>query len=520
METTANMKNRVESAGSVEGTEGERKSDFRILAPLFVRLKRIIEAAGCVLQRSFCFQKIGKSAIIIGMSDTLPPSPWLAQLTQERAAFLLNGDAEADVAVIGAGIAGVSTTYQLLRHTHLKVVLVDAGRIAHGATGRNAGQLVSYFERPFPDIVKAFGLEMAVAGQLAVESAWDIVDDIRYDCKLETPLHICAGYAGLTSVEQIVGHLEEQHLRAQAGIEQEPMLIKVDPALIAQIPAHLRDYCTQVPQSVVMNALETEDTAFIAAEISKKGCMNSALFCEELVAHLANRFPERLSVVEHLPVHTVTLEKDGAVLHTNSHTIHAKNVVLCTNGFENFTIENKAGDAVDASFHASISGRIGYMAAYMDEPNQVPIAISYYRSDMDGEPYHYLTRRPYEKGNTTGSLICIGGPERHLPDSADYDPLVPFPADIEEELDRQLRYSYHDLPPHAAQLFLWQGLMGYTPNQIRRIGFEPKNNVLLYNLGCNGVGILPSIYGGKRIMQLIAGIDLPPSIFDPVFGNR
>lgn len=454
------------------------------------------------------------------MSHTPPPSPWLAQLIQERAAFLLNGDAEADVAVVGAGIAGVSTVYQLLKHTDLKVILIDAGRIAHGATGRNAGQLVSYFERPFPDIVKAFGLEMAVAGQLAVESAWDIVDDIRYDCGLKTPLHICAGYAGLTAVEQIIQHLEEQDLRAKAGIEQEPMLIKVDPALIAQIPAHLQKYCTQVPQSVIMKALETEDDAFIAAEIAKKGCMNSALFCEELVAHLATRFPERLSVVEHLPVHTVTLEKDSAILHTNSHTIHCTNVVLCTNGFENFTIENNAGEPVDASFHASVKGRIGYMAAYYDEPNQVPIAISYYRSDMKGEPYHYLTRRPYDKAaGSSGSLVCIGGPERHLPDSAEYDPLVAFPADIEEELDRQLRYSYHDLPPRAARLFLWQGLMGYTPNQIRRVGYEPKNKVLLYNLGCNGVGILPSIYGGKRIMQLLSGIDLPPSIFDPALGH-
>lgn len=454
------------------------------------------------------------------MTYISPPSPWLAQLTQERAAFLLNGDTEVDVAVVGAGIAGVATTYQLLRHTQKKVILIDAGRIAHGATGRNAGQLVSYFERPFPEIVKAFGLEMAVAGQQAVESAWDIVDDIMSDCQMKTPLHICAGYAGLTSIDQIVERLEEQHLRAAAGIHQESILIKVDPALIMQIPEHLRTYCTQVPQSVIMKALETQDDAFIAAEIAKKGCMNSALFCEELVAHLAERYAGRFTVVEHLPVHNVVLKKDSATLLTDSHTIHCKNVVLCTNGFENFTIDNKAGEAVDASFHASISGRIGYMAAYMDEPDQVPVAISYYRSDMKGEPYHYLTRRPYNKtADSGGSLICIGGPERHLPDSADYNPLVPFPADIEEELDRQLRYSYHDLPPRASRIFLWQGLMGYTPNQIRRIGFEPKNHVLLYNLGCNGVGILPSIYGGKRIMQLIEGIELPPSIFDPDKGH-
>ena len=57
--------------------------------------------------------------------------------------------------------------------------------------------------------------------------------------------------------------------------------------------------------------------------------------------------------------------------------------------------------------------------------------------------------------------------------------------------------------------------MGYTPNGVRLVGVEPKNRVLLYNLGCNGVGILPSIFGGDRISHILAGEKLSPSIFDP-----
>ena len=38
----------------------------------------------------------------------------------------------------------------------------------------------------------------------------------------------------------------------------------------------------------------------------------------------------------------------------------------------------------------------------------------------------------------------------------------------------------------------------------------------MYNLGCNGVGFLQAIFGGHRIARLIAGEQLPPSIFDPV----
>jgi glycine/D-amino acid oxidase-like deaminating enzyme len=57
--------------------------------------------------------------------------------------------------------------------------------------------------------------------------------------------------------------------------------------------------------------------------------------------------------------------------------------------------------------------------------------------------------------------------------------------------------------------------MGYTSNGIRLIGPDPANSSLIYNLGCNGIGILPSIYGGKRIAQYINGEALEPSIFDP-----
>ena len=57
--------------------------------------------------------------------------------------------------------------------------------------------------------------------------------------------------------------------------------------------------------------------------------------------------------------------------------------------------------------------------------------------------------------------------------------------------------------------------MAYTDSKLRLIGVEPCNPVLLYNLGCNGVGILPSVYGGHRIARLVAGHQLEPSIFDP-----
>jgi hypothetical protein len=40
--------------------------------------------------------------------------------------------------------------------------------------------------------------------------------------------------------------------------------------------------------------------------------------------------------------------------------------------------------------------------------------------------------------------------------------------------------------------------MGYNDSGIRVIGRHSRHPVLLYNLGCNGVGFLPAIFGGHR----------------------
>lgn len=454
------------------------------------------------------------------MSENRHSSPWLAQLKKERPAFVLDGPTQTDIAIVGAGIAGVTTAYHALKTTDLQVILIEAGRIAHGATGRNAGQVVNYFERSFKSIVQEFGEKMAVQAYAGVESAWEILEDILQSCALQTPLYKCVGYDGFCSMEKIIVYLEEQNIRKRNGLAVEPLLFRASGELLARIPAELHHLVTEVPHATILRLLQTNDTKYIAVDVARKGCMNSALFCEELVAWMLTHHRDRFRVVEHLPVESIVLGCDHASLKTSKNTIDAKRVVLCTNGFENFLIDNTAGEDIDTNFHSSVQGVIGYMAGYSDEPGQIPAALCYY-SKRDPEPYYYLTRRPFTHADGQGqSLICIGGPERMLPDRASYDPQMPFPADIEEELDRGIRRMYVDAPPPATRSFLWQGLMCYTPNYLRRIGFEPKNKVLLYNLGCNGVGILSSIYGGKRIAQLLNGKKLPPSIFDPENGKR
>jgi glycine/D-amino acid oxidase-like deaminating enzyme len=455
-------------------------------------------------------------ATLLPMSDLL--SPWLHEVGSAREAYRHGGDLEADVCIVGGGIAGACTAHFTLRDTDKSVLLLEGSRIAQGATGHNAGQLVSYFERPLRELVDAYGLDMAARGQHAVQSSWQLIEQILGERGLTVPLYSFQGYAGLSTLDQILLHLENLDLRRRAGIDGESMVVAEDAPERKGIPDAYRHLHSVLPRSTLLRLIETNAGHYCAALVSRKGCMNSALFTEQLIAALLAAHPDRFRVVEGRMVRRVVLSEDAAELVGDGKAVKAKRVVLCTNGFEQLDIENGGSGRIDGKFHAMITGVIGYMGAYLQTLHLPPSAVSYIPKDW-AEPqdaYRYVTRRPFEQEpDARHSLICVGGPERMLPAGAAYDRHTVFHEGIEAELMRFVQTEYAH-PPHVPRFaYLWHGLMGYTPDGIRCVGPEPINPVLLYNVGCNGVGILPSVMGGKKIAAHLAGKHVLPTIFDP-----
>ena len=83
-------------------------------------------------------------------------------------------------------------------------------------------------------------------------------------------------------------------------------------------------------------------------------------------------------------------------------------------------------------------------------------------------------------------------------------------------MDNDVRpYAQPNRPAGKPYDFHWHGLMGYNDCGIRVAGAHRRYPTLLYNLGCNGVGFLPSIHGAQRIATLLADEQLGPSVFDP-----
>lgn len=451
-------------------------------------------------------------------------SPWLAEVERKRPLISLMHNEDADIVIVGGGIAGVATAYFLLQETDKKIILLEANRVAHGATGHNAGQATSYFEKTLAKMIEEFGFEAAIAGQAAIESSWQLLTDIYQETQLKTPLYRFTGYIGCVLPEHLLFYLEENVQRVKGGLSPHTIYIANNPAILRQIPATYQAHYTIASQQHIRFLLATDSSQYIGAIGSPTGCLNSAAFTEELVDYLLHHFSQRFKVYEKSHVAHILLEQSIATLQVAQYQVQAHKVILCTNGFENFIIENKAGIPIDKKFHHMIGGRTAYMVAFLERADKKPSAIEYLTdklmnssATLEDLPYFYMTSRPFRYAYTKQaySLLCVGGPDRMFPDNLTYQANMPIAEDIQRVLVDFVRQNYPHYQQSGRKVFLWHGLMGYTPNGMRRIGPEPCNPILLYNLGCNGVGILPSIYGGKKTAGFIKGQHFEPSVFHP-----
>ena len=82
-----------------------------------------------------------KKTIIKPSFKSPPESYWL--LSAKKTVYpSLDGDIEADIVIIGGGIAGITTAY-LLKDTGLKIVILEKDRILHGTTGYTTAKITS-----------------------------------------------------------------------------------------------------------------------------------------------------------------------------------------------------------------------------------------------------------------------------------------------------------------------------------------------------------------------------------------
>src|SRR3954469_13450820 len=113
-----------------------------------------------------------------------PVSLWLAT-TPETNFSALADNVSVDVAIIGGGIAGV-TTALLLKQAGASVAVIEAGRVAESVTGNTTAKVTSQHGLIYDHLISQFGTDGAQAyadsQEGALEKIASLVEENGIDC--------------------------------------------------------------------------------------------------------------------------------------------------------------------------------------------------------------------------------------------------------------------------------------------------------------------------------------------------
>lgn len=438
-------------------------------------------------------------------------SPWL-QIDRPHWKSL-DETINSDIVIIGGGISGISTLYFLLTLTDKHVVLVEKDQIASGATGNNAGTAVANIERSISELVSEFGLEKTQAAFDEVNIGWDLLLDVIEKTEMQEDFFpITDAARGFTSVEILLESLAEEQIKKQVKSTHSQYL--VSDHLKTKIPEEFHQDLQFVPPEEILRVLRCLDPGYIAAAILSPpfyaARLNSAKLCYQMLDYLQKNYAERFSIYEKTEVMHVDVFSDRVTISCAKGTIDAHDVIICTNGYKNVSLWDRVKQIKINTIQDSIISREGVLIAYQEENKANDGFASLFLDDRDiyaDVPYFYTSQSPFVQGDP--SFILIGGPEND-----DVEQLDLTLAQSHLEIFKKFTKNAYGVSKNSFDYF-WGGIMGYTPSGLRWVGKDPSYPHLWYNLGCNGIGIVPAIGGAEKIAQQFNGKVFPPSIFDP-----
>ncbi|WP_369211868.1 FAD-dependent oxidoreductase [Streptomyces flavofungini] len=144
-------------------------------------------------------------------------SYWMATTDAPRWP-LLDADTTADVVVIGAGMAGLSTAWELAKAGR-HVVVVEADRVAAGVSGYTTAKLTAAHSLVYDRLRRTRGEQgarhYARSQQAAVERVASVADELGVDCDYET----ASALTFTTDPRQRQAFQDEAEAAAEAGLD-------------------------------------------------------------------------------------------------------------------------------------------------------------------------------------------------------------------------------------------------------------------------------------------------------------
>jgi glycine/D-amino acid oxidase-like deaminating enzyme len=378
---------------------------------------------------------------------------------------LLSGSTDADLVVVGGGYTGLWTALLAKEHhPHLDVVLLEASRVGHAASGRNGGFCSASLTHGLANGLNRFGDELDVLERLG-RSNLDAIEVtlIRYgiECDWER--------SGDLAVATEPWQAEELAELAPTAREHGAKTHLLDmPAVRAEVnsPTYLAGLWTEDDQAIV-------DPAKLAAGL-RDACLSQGV-----------RIYERSAVT------AVPAGRARVAIRTSHGSVAAERVALATNAFRPL-LRRLRWQTVPV-----------YDYVLMTEPlSAAQLASVGWRRRQgvsdSGNQFHYYRL-------TADNRILWGG----------YDAIYHFGNAIRPELerrpdtyDRLARHFFTTFPQLEGLRFThaWAGVIDTCTRFCAFFGTAYSGRVA-YALGYTGLGVGASRFGARAMLGLLYGND-------------
>lgn len=375
----------------------------------------------------------------------------------------LKQDVRAEVCVIGAGIAGLTTAYLLGREGR-SVVVLDDGPVAGGNTERTTAHLSNALDDRYVEMERLHGERGArIAAEshtAAIDAIERIVEEEGIDCDFE----------------RVDGYLFTPPRKSKKILDDE---------LKAAHRAGLKDV-----ERVSRAALDSFDTGR-ALRFPAQGQFHPLKYLSGLVEAIKR---DGGLIFTGGAAHAEKIQggPDARVRTVGGYTIFTDAVVVATNSPVNDRFE----------IHTKQAPYMTYVIGARVPKGAVPHAL--YWDTLD--PYHYI-RVQKSEGDGEQEILIVGGEDHKTGQEHDF----------ERRYSRLEKWARHRFPMMGEVEFRWSGEVFETIDGLAFIGHNPLDEANVYiATGDSGMGMTHGTIAGLLLTDLIMGRENEwADVYDP-----
>ncbi len=383
-------------------------------------------------------------------------SLWLA--THEQPAFSpLTTNTAADICVIGAGLAGLSTAYQLAGEG-LSVVVLEDGFVASGETGRTTAHLANAIDDRYTEIERIHGKQGARLAAASHSAAIDRIEQIIQKERIECDFSRLDGYLILSPEHEVKLLADERNSAREAGLTNIELLDR------CPLLSHVSRPCLRFSRQGHFHILQYL-SGLVRAYIKRGGQLYTQTHAAEITGG------------DHPSVRTASGLK-----------VNAKSIVVATN--------SPINDRV--TMHTKQAPYRTYVIGARIPKESVAHALYWDSSD----PYHYVRLQSL---SAREDGLIIGGEDHKTGRGQESD-----------RHQKLLEWAQKWFPVAKTIDYQWSGQIMESIDGLAFIGRNPGEENVYIVTGDSGMGMTHGTIASMLLSDLICGRENPwTKLYDP-----